>query len=209
MRISCARSARVVTTENQLCHLVVDRNRRAVTHQRLHPCHSRRIERRSPCCVAANSIRAAGRIAFIANVTRAFHPRRPTRHRRPDPPSRPSSSQHIATRIQRMVQPNFRHSMTLRVQIARRTVAPVRFASAASSIPIGPAQSPAPSHRARAASRRPCRASVHRLDKVACSNETPSGIRTVPQRTIQSITRTYSAKRPPEGSNPAVHPTFL
>ena len=30
-----------------------------------------------------------------------------------------------------------------------------------------------------------------------------------PMRTIQSITLTYSAKPPPEGSNPAVQPTFL
>ena len=44
----------------------------------------------------------------------------------------------------------------------------------------------------------------------ACSNETPSGIRTTPPRlTIQSITRTYSENPPPLGSYPAVTPTFL
>ena len=34
----------------------------------------------------------------------------------------------------------------------------------------------------------------------ACSNDTPSGMRITPLRTIQSITRTYSAKPPPLGS---------
>ena len=43
----------------------------------------------------------------------------------------------------------------------------------------------------------------------ACSNGTSSGIFTSPRRTIQSITRTYSANPPPEGSKPAVQPTRL
>jgi len=45
--------------------------------------------------------------------------------------------------------------------------------------------------------------------KLACSKVIPAGIRTIPPLTIQSRTRTYSAKPPPLGSNPAVTPTFL
>ena len=41
------------------------------------------------------------------------------------------------------------------------------------------------------------------------SNPTPSGTLSTPSRTIQSITRTYSEKPPPAGSNPAVMPTFM
>ena len=41
---------------------------------------------------------------------------------------------------------------------------------------------------------------------VARSKEMPSGIFSTPRSTIQSITRTYCAKPPPAGSNPAVMP---
>ena len=50
---------------------------------------------------------------------------------------------------------------------------------------------------------------VQNVRRSTNSNETPAGMRTVPLSTIQSIARTYSAKPPPEGSNPAVQPTFL
>ena len=52
-------------------------------------------------------------------------------------------------------------------------------------------------------------AGVDRLQKTGLFEGNVGGMRTVPWRTIQSITRTYSAKPPPEGSNPAVQPTFL
>ena len=43
----------------------------------------------------------------------------------------------------------------------------------------------------------------------ACSNGMSAGILIKPSRTIQSITRMYSANPPPAASNPAVVPTFL
>ena len=45
--------------------------------------------------------------------------------------------------------------------------------------------------------------------KQACSKETSSGTGIAPRSAIQSITRTYWANPPPDGSKPAVQPTFL
>jgi hypothetical protein len=44
---------------------------------------------------------------------------------------------------------------------------------------------------------------------VASSKLTSAGSAIIPRSTIQGIARTYSAKPPPLGSNPAVRPVFL
>ena len=90
------------------------------------------------------------------------------------------------------------------------TLAPDLLANVLKMMPMGPC----PITRTLSADIS-CRASIPFIQvftgstNQACSNETPSGMRTVPRLTIQSMTRTYSANPPPDGSNPAVQPTFL
>ena len=52
-------------------------------------------------------------------------------------------------------------------------------------------------------------ARVHGSTNVASSKLTSAGSAIMPRSTIQGIARTYSAKPPPLGSNPAVRPVFL
>ncbi len=80
-------------------------------------------------------------------------------------------------------------------------VAPVRLASMVNISPIGPwpriaTSSPGLSSICFTALRQVLMGST----KQARSKGTPSGIRTTPRRTIQSITRTYSENPPPAGS---------
>ncbi len=90
------------------------------------------------------------------------------------------------------------------------TRAPVRCVSIVNISPIGPCPSTTTKSSGCGSH---CTTAFRQVfsgsTSVARSNETSSGIRSTPASTIQSITRTYWAKPPPAGSNPAVIPTFL
>ena len=90
------------------------------------------------------------------------------------------------------------------------TVAPTSRAKNVSKSPIGPCPiTKTTSSRTIRALWMAFRHVFTGSTKVASSNATPFGMRTIPRSTIHGITRTYCAKPPPFASNPAVTPTRL
>ena len=91
-----------------------------------------------------------------------------------------------------------------------KTLAPAQRASCMSSRPIGPWPT---TSTVSLGLMRACSTALRQVftgsTNAASSARTPSGMRMVPSRTIQSIARTYSAMPPPDGSKPAVVPLRL
>ncbi len=113
--------------------------------------------------------------------------------------------------IDRRIEPEAgRHGVPLRIKIRREHLGRRTLGKEASMIPIGPWPiTSTVSSAARFRLRTPLRQVFSGSTKTAWAKGTPSGIFTNPRFTIQSMTRTYPAKPPPEGSKPAVQPTRL
>ena len=168
----------------------------------------------SPCCVCANSkTRPPGRAASMAVRIRELPPTAKITASAPRPSvsSRTRCTTSVREASIQLSSPKLLPILSLsgyKSEVIK--LAPARRANTLSMMPIGPC--PMASTVSPACNRK---ASIPFMQvftgstKQACSKETPSGIRTVPRSTIQSSTRTYSANPPPEGSNPAVQPTFL
>ena len=159
----------------------------------------------SPCWVCANNrIRPPGRVASMAVRINPFTATARITASAP----RPSVSDLIICTVSELDASifSFRPKALDIVSLCGNkseviTRAPRRRANTARMMPIGPwpitrTVSPALSPSVSIPFRQVLTGSI----KDACSKETPSGMRTTPFGTIQSITRTYSEKPPPLAS---------